>query len=536
MRAIHWIRSRQESEELAYWTSFVNFDPKDRSFNSKIYLVYLLVFFSLWWFIVMIWFADAGAMLMTAIYPASPVSLAVALVLVVLLVWFVISMIQSLKRSPVEFSGEDAYLVCQMPLNPQKLVLRWMAMPWFKSLVLFLLLAIVLGFSLARTGLAESGMTGQDLGGYFRLGFRAVLVIVPLHLALYALNWALGVWYMGRQRKIGALLPILALCLVILAVIVFGVANAFNAELPGVFQSLGFLMSNGLRIGLCEGSLGGVLAYSWGATLVSLAALYLAARSFSPSHAARETRARVLLRNLRRYGLGERAQEKKVQQRLGLDRRAAWLPAWPGEIALVWKDILQSWRTITLGKFFILFGFFVTAVGLAFLPALSGRMFLILTWTLQASSFLTGRLRQDLAHWAILRQLPVRHQRWIVADIALSGGLLLLASLAGLAVGGAAVGQFPLAEALMLPGMVAAVAGVSAFVVFRNAKVDLLLSGQVPSVNEFGVLGGAVAAAVPIVIKGTMAGPVGSLVAVLASLLVGFYTINMAINGYRTIE
>jgi hypothetical protein len=239
---------------------------------------------------------------------------------------------------------------------------------------------------------------------------------------------------------------------------------------------------------------------------------------------------------LRRYGLGERAQEKKVQQRLGLDRRAAWLPAWPGEIALVWKDILQSWRTITLGKFFILFGFFVTAVGLAFLPALSGRMFLILTWTLQASSFLTGRLRQDLAHWAILRQLPVRHQRWIVADIALSGGLLLLASLAGLAVGGAAVGQFPLAEALMLPGMVAAVAGVSAFVVFRNAKVDLLLSGQVPSVNEFGVLGGAVAAAVPIVIKGTMAGPVGSLVAVLASLLVGFYTINMAINGYRTIE
>ncbi|MCB2210428.1 hypothetical protein KQH62_06005 [bacterium] len=536
MGAIRWIRSRQESEELAYWTSFVNYNPKDRSFNSRIYLVYLLVFFSLWWFIVMIWFAEAGAMLLTAIFPASPASLAVALVMIVLLVWFGVSLIQSLRRSPVKFSGEDAHLVCQMPLKPQRLVLRWIAMPWFKSLVLFLLLGIVLGFSLARTGLVESGMSGQDLGAYFRLGFRTVVVLVPLHLALYALNWVLGVWVFNRGRKIWSLITAVAIGLIVLAAMSFGIATSLDLNLPTALRAVGEVMSQSLRVGFTDGSLSNVLMVSWAAVIGTLAALFFTARGFSPSRAAQETREGVLLRNLRRYGLSGQAREKKVQRRLGMVRRAAWLPAWQGAPALIWKDMLQSWRTITLGKFFILFSFFSMAMGLAFLPDLSGRMLLVLTWTLQASRFLTDRLRQDMARWVIMRQLPIRYQRRILADIALSGGMVLLVSLIGLVLGGALAGGFPLAEALMLPGMIMAVAGVSAFVVFRNAKVELLLSGQVPGVNEFGVLGGAICAAVPLVINNALTGPIGILVTFLSSLLIGVTTINMAMNGYRMID
>ena len=536
MRAIHWIRSRQESEELSYWTSFVYFDPKDRSFNNQIYLVYLLVFFSVWWFIVMVWFSEAGAMLMTTIYPSSPISLAVALVLVVLLVWFVVSMIQFLWRSPVKFSAEDAHLVCQMPLNPQNLVLRWLALPWFKSLVPFLLLAIVLAFSLARTQLADAGIMGQDLDGYFRLGFRAVLVMVPLHLALYALNWALGIWFMTHQRKIGPLLAVLAICFVVLASMGFGIATTFNVNLPGGFNTLGSVMAEGLRIGFSEGRLANALMSHWAATLMALVILFFAAKGFSCSRAAQETRSDVLLRNLRRYGFGERAQVKKVQQRLRLDRRATWLPTWQGSPAFLWKDVLQSWRSVTLGKFFVLLSFFSIALGLAFLPSLSGRMLLILTWTLQVSTFLTDRVRQDLAHWPIVRQLPIEHQRWIVADLVLSCGKVMLISLVGLGVGGVILGQIPLVEALSLPGMIAAVAGVSTFVVFKNARVDLLMSGQAPGVNEFGVIGGAICAATPLIIYGWLPGLLGALLAVLASGLIGYLALNIAMGGYRSIE
>jgi hypothetical protein len=535
MNGMHWLRSRQEGEELAYWTSFVFFNPKDRSLNNRIYLIYLRVFFSVWWFIVMVWFAEAGAMLLNAVYPSNPVSLAVALVLVVLLVWFLVLLIQSLRRSPVRFSEADSYLVCQMPLRPQKLVLRWIAMPWLKGLIPFLLLVIVLGFSLARAGLAESGLTGQDLSAYFTLGFRAVLVMIPLHLALYAADWALGVWYMGRRRKKAALFVVLALGLVILLFMGFGIASALGVNLPGVFRAMGSVLADSLRTGFGEGNLGNSLIASWAIALFSLVSLFLAAKRFSPSRAAQETRAEVLSRQLQRYGLGERAQEKKVQRRLGLSRRTAWLPAWEGAPALIWKDLLQTRRAVKIGSVFTLLGFFSAAAGLAFLPGLSGRMLLILTWTLQASQFLTGRIRQDLAHWAIVRQLPIRHQRWIAADLVRAGGVILLVSLAGLGLGGAILGRFPLAEALALPGMILTVAGVSSVVVFNNAQVDLLMMGQVPAVNELGVIAGAICAAVPVALVSWFPGLVGGVFAVVASLLLAYFTLNLAFNGYRNI-
>jgi type IV secretory pathway TrbD component len=84
--------------------------------------------------------------------------------------------------------------------------------------------------------------------------------------------------------------------------------------------------------------------------------------------------------------------------------------------------------------------------------------------------------------------------------------------------------------------MIAAVAGVSTFVVFRNARVDLLMSGQAPGVNEIGVIGGAVCAATPLIIYGWLPGLVGVLSAVLASGLIGYLALNIAMSGYRSIE
>ena len=231
-------------------------------------------------------------------------------------------------------------------------------------------------------------------------------------------------------------------------------------------------------------ALGNVLMAHWAAALIALVMLFFAAKGFSSSRAAQgDPGGRLPARGIYAFmGWLSKPQEKKIRRRLRLNRRAAWLPAWQGARAFVWKDVLQSWRTVTLGKVFILLGFFSTAVGLAFLPSLSGRMLLILIWTLQASKFLTDRVRQHLAHWAIVRQLPIDHQRWITADLILSGGIVMLISLVGLGLGGVIAGQFLMVEALRLPGLIATVAGVSTSVVFRNA-VDLLMSGQAPGVN-----------------------------------------------------
>ncbi len=399
-----------------------------------------------------------------------------------------------------------------------------------------MLLAVVLGFSIANSGPIQSGMTGQALSDYFRVGLRAVMVLIPIHLTLFSLDWAIGISYMIKGRRKPALLVSMVILLVIMFFFVFGIASAFGVEFQGLFQVVSRILSGMMAVGFGAGALGNTLIAAWSAAVFSIAILFLSARKFSPSRAAEETKSEVLIRNLRRYGFGDQAQERKTEKRLGLNRRTTWLPDWRGASALTWKDVVQLRRTLTIGYFFNLMTFFSTAIGLVFLPGLGGRMLLILAWTLQASKFLTARIRQDLAHWVILRQLPVKHQKWIFADLAFSSGVILLVSWLGLMVGTALSGQSILNGLITLPGMIAAVAGVSVFVILKNAKIDLLMAGQAPGVSEFGVLGGAICAAVPVIIYSSLPGVIGMIFGCLSSLFIGYFALNAAANAFKSLE
>ncbi len=499
-------------------------------------MLYVMVFFSVWWFIVMAWFAEAGAFLLQTIRPADPISLAVALELAVLVVWFVVSAVLSLRRSPIKFTEEDSFLICQMPVSPQWLVLRWMVLPWVKNLLPFLLFTVVLAFSVANTGLGLGDMTGQMFFDYFRVGIRSMLVIVPIHLALYTFNWALGTWAMKTGRKTATLLLSSLFLLIIAAAMIAGIAGLLGFEFTGFLSTVTMAVPEMLSAGLSTGPLTGPLIGAWAVVAGALGVLFFAAHKFSPGSAAEETKSELLIRNLRRYGFGDQAREKKLEKRLGLSRRWAWQPAWGGAGALVWKDIVQTGRRINLGTIFTLLTFFSTAVGLVFLPSLGGRMLLILTWTLQASKFLSTRFRQDLAHWVILRQLPIKHQDVVLADGGLSGVVILLASLAGVMTGAVLSGNSLWNALLALPGMIAAVAGVSFSVISRNARIDLLMTGQAPGVSEFGVLGAAICAAIPVVLYTSLPGAVGTVMGCLSSLVIGYLALKAAAGAYRTIE
>jgi hypothetical protein len=264
--------------------------------------------------------------------------------------------------------------------------------------------------------------------------------------------------------------------------------------------------------------------------------LYLSAGRFSASQAAQETRTQVTNRNLNRYGFSSRVRDRKAQKRLGIVRRSIWLPNWRGATAAIWKDMLQSWRSVDLGYLYNLLIFFGVGLGLVFIPSLGGRILLILTLALQATQFLTRRLREDLAHWVLLRQLPLKPLALILSDLAFSSGLLLLVTLAGMA-GGSLLGNQPLLSAgLSLPGMIASIAGVSAFMIFRHSRIDLLLFGQAPSVNEFGVLIAVVCASIPVAIYSLLPGFAGAIGGMLASLLIGLIALNAAGNAFRHID
>ena len=56
-QAINFLRGRQEKSDLRYWLSIVNYDPEERTFSNRIYLVYLIIFFTIWIFITLVYAA-----------------------------------------------------------------------------------------------------------------------------------------------------------------------------------------------------------------------------------------------------------------------------------------------------------------------------------------------------------------------------------------------------------------------------------------------------------------------------------------------
>ncbi|NLN69685.1 MAG: hypothetical protein GX142_02720 [Chloroflexi bacterium] len=176
------------------------FVSDDRSWENILYLIYLVIFFSVWWFVVLVFFAGGGAAILQGLNPQQPQIAAVAVALIAFLLWFVVAGFRSLRRSPVVFSEEDAYLVCQMPLDPRKLGLRWMLMPWLKSLVPFAAFAVTLGFSLAEVGMNPGAITINRVLNYSWQGLRALLAIIPIHLAMFTMIWIIGAWRVNARR------------------------------------------------------------------------------------------------------------------------------------------------------------------------------------------------------------------------------------------------------------------------------------------------------------------------------------------------
>ncbi len=262
----------------------------------------------------------------------------------------------------------------------------------------------------------------------------------------------------------------------------------------------------------------------------------LSAGRFSASQAAHETKAQVTNRELRRYGFSAMVRDRRTKKRLGAARRVHWQPKWTGSAALIWKDVLGTWRAFNISYFYRLMTFMGVGLGLVFIPTLGGRIILILTWALQAGKFLTSRLREDLTHWAITRQQPFRPMNWILADLGFSSLLILVFGLIGMLGGAALGGHVPLAELLSLPGMIFSMAGASAAMIFRHARIDLLMAGQTPGINEFGVLLVALTAGIPVVIYSFVPGWQGVVFGVMASLFIAEIATVFFRKAYKSIE
>ncbi len=533
MRAVHWLRSRQEERELIYWLSITAYDVRDRSINNRIYLLYLIVFFSIWIFMTLTLFASGGAVVLLAINPANPGAAAAFLAILILGAWSIFALWRSLRRSPVTFSEEDTVLICQMPVSRRQVVLRWLWMPWLKSALPFWLAAVVLGFSIAEVTMP--GTLGFDrIFEYAGYGVRAWLVIIPIQLALFVLVWIAGVYRLHKDVERRGLAW--AALLVDVALSALLLVFTFNANIRFPLNAIAHFAILPIQAGFGTGNLSIPVASMGLLALVMLVILYFISGTFSMSRAGQETNESDTLNTAVRFGLSSEAERLRTRKRLGVARSQSRLPDFPGAGALVWKDALQSQRLFRLTALFNWLTIFGIVFSLPLLPGLSVHAILIVIWVIQVGKVSVVRVRNDLTLWSLIRQLPISNARFLLADLSLPYLLAVFLSLIGLGLG-AIVARQPVDILFWLvPGAVAAVVGTAAFDVIRRARIHQLMTGSAPEMGAGGALLGIIFVALPLLASLFLPGIVGVFFGVMTSLLLGWLAFLWAVSSYSNIN
>ena len=493
MKTAWLIRGRQMETRFAFWLAAIGYDRRDRSLQHRFYLVYALLFMTGWVFAVFTLFASSGAGLLKSYNPANPAAGAADLALKLTLAWVAFSLVRVSRRSPFVFSEDDAFLICQTPLDRRAVALTWFPADWLQGALPFWAALVTLGFSLAELRL-NGNATAQDIPMYVLSGLRALTAFLPVQLGLCAALWAFGTLrlsgygeppWLRRSAWIGA------------GAVLLGALPA--APWPAtlwrlIFWPLSYPLAAGF--GLAPWVIGVTVGLAL--ALLGLLALWAASGELNLSLAAQETTGQEAQQAASRLGDFEQARALRQRERLGLGRPPSRLKARPGLWALPWKDAVQSmqapgWQAL-LGWLEVL----AAALAGALLPYWEGRALAAILWVIFLGQVATRRLRDDLAHWSLLRLLPMDSSQVILADLGLSWALSLLLTWLGLIPGLPVLGAAGPVLILLAPVLTATVLLAAAYDVLHQCSVSALLAGSAPTVTGRGALLGLVLAGAPL--------------------------------------
>lgn len=528
MKAISWLRSRQEENELGYWLSFVAYDQKDRSLVNKIYLLYLVIFFFIWVMMMLFFFAKFGGMALSLLNPDQAANTAVTVEWVILACWNLFGLFQSSRRSPIVFSETDQAIVCQTPVSRRGLVMRWLWMPWFKNALLFWLMALVLGFSTAEIHYAGTDPS-TAIFSYVGFGIRAMVQLIPIHLAFYAFQWAVGVFRLRKNdQKDWIIFPAIALGLIPLALLLSSNAfyDYFGSTPLNLFMSPGYI--NGTA---SSPFLLGILS-----AVFMLILLFSVARHFNLNHAAQETTEIELITSAAKYGFTELVEQRRLQNRLSSKRKISLDRRHKGDGVLIWKNQLQTLRGFNWKQVLPLITVFGIFLGIPLIPGLLSKLLALFFLVYQIGPLMTPHLRSDLACWPVLQQLPIRKPKVLIYDLVSTLPILFAISLLGLAVSAIISHTIAFNFLLILPGLLATIGLAAAIDIFRKSKSDLLINGSVPSVGTQGVIIGVIGTIIPVWLASTFTGPAGMLFSTLISLVIAWICYKFAVFSFGNIK
>jgi len=500
MRAVWLVRSRQMAARFRFWLAMFGYNPRDHSLSHKIYLVYAAVFYALWGFMVLTLLADWTGRLLAATGIASPASAASAIALAGLLVWTLSTALSASRRCPIQFTEDDAYLICQTPVNRKSVVLAWLAGQWVLPALIIGAISVTLGFGVVEAN-SPAGLTTADLPLYLLAGVRIVTLALPVYLGLYAMVWALGVFRLRGDRDVPQLiwLPVALTGFVLIGLLSTGAfsGNAYSSLLGLLTRPPWTTVFLPLTLPLQAGF--GQLAWTSGLlvssllALTSLALLLWLAGDLNLSRAAMESRSVDSKSSSQRTVNLLPGAESRELKRLGIGRPASVLPGFGGWWSLVWKDLIQSSRLGLVRQVLYALAILLFNLGVLIIVDWGVRTWLALLWVIIIGQASTRRLRADMALWSIYRQLPLPSHRLILGDVVLPVTLVTLLSWLGVLLGllSGADKALAISIALLAPILAANVTLAAAVDCLRLGNTASLLAGDAPQPGILGALLGA---------------------------------------------
>lgn len=482
MKSAWYLRSRQILVSLRFWVAITGYDIRDHSSSGRIYLLYLVIFFSTWGLAVLAMVSSAVARSLLLFFPEEPAFGSVILLTGAMFIWWIYSLIGASRHSPIHFSSEDAVLICSTPIARPGVVFAWFVSELFVTGIPFWGLGIIFGFSLADITVNGSPFW-NNIPLYLSKGLHFFLLIAILQFGMLALVWAFGCWRLqnGQKRK-GFIWISLIVSLVVLASFVTGLLSTsstppFSQAIFGPYLAAAGLSEYlpGLYTALLVALLGSVL-------------LWVSARHFNLSHAAQET-------EKSQSGLGllltgrEINDDSLIKNRLTKSRSPSRMNAQPGALILLWKNGLQILRSSNLNTVFDWLTLMGLGLGALFAPDWASRSLLAVYWVVNVLQLASRRLRKDLGNWLLFQSLPLPlHSRlWIEALPAIVGItmtswiVLMVAQILGWV-------ALPWIVYIILVPFSAVVCAVAEMDVLRQTRSDHLITGRIPSPGIIAVL------------------------------------------------
>ncbi len=534
---------RRAGSQVAYWLSVFGYNVHDRSISNRFYLIYFSIFWGAW---IMVMFFLVGYIFNIVLKTTGTLSLLrynADFFTWIMIGWVVVQLWNVAVRSPFLFSEEDSFLLCQSPVSRRAVGLASFFMGWPMTFLIFAGIASAISITLVESGF-QAGSSLLFIGHYLGASLRALAIILPLQMSLQATVWALGALRISppinRQARIRRALRGSVFLIVFLLLGSFFIPNLRSFILLPLSLPIqaAFVQGQGMLSWLA--GLGLSLVY----LLIGLAFLSAFASRISLNQAARETRTHLAIQTARSLGSFDLANALIQQQHLETVHPVRILPAGKDSRVLVWKDALQSMRSIHLKHIFqwVLLVFLSIAM-------FAGNNWMVQlvtagTWAVQAGALTTQRARKDFARWWLFRSLPIKIIDKVKADIALPViGVTLLGWLA------LVVSRRPLVPSIaagaLLPLLTVCSALSSLHDIIQRMETRLLLTPglaeeNVPRPSTEGLLGLLVSVLVPFILllwqfahpDRFIAAPIAILLAAAITLLV----VHSVKSAYRWIE